>query len=231
MTYKESWGIMKKNWLLVSIPVVLDLATIYLLSLAAQFFALFVEVPLTELLFFLLKGEGQNPFADLVMYYLVFYLIVFIILVITQYLSWDRVFRFSKARLDAQKFIMKTVYWMILFMVVNTLNEIVLVINSILLLEANVQAAFNILYGILGYLFLVSYSSSRCFTDSLKLGLKKAKVIIPGYLITLITLSAAYYLTVIFHNVYAAWILGLFVFLPVVTWARIFMILKLKEVE
>lgn len=227
--YKKSCSLLLKNYLKLPLLMLLDLLTIFIINFLALYFSQFLNLHLQDFLTTALKTQGQNSIFPVILGYIAFYLSVLLVYLLFQPLAWHITLRICKKKLALKNFIIKTLLFFIIFAVINTIHDTLLLFNRLrpytIFNKTILDSVVYAIYLALAYFIIVSYSTKLTFRKSFISAMKKGKIYIQAYALIIVTFILIHYFMDLFRNYqWMIVLLGILLFLPAISFARIYMI-------
>ncbi len=230
--------LMKKHIYSSVVSVIVDLFTIFLFGVIFQLYHESVGGRIGRVLINLINpaGQVQSDIVGLIVATVLFYLVLYIVWTGLQSVSWWKAFGISGSKISYKKLLKRfakwNILWIIIAAVINTLHDALSIVNSLanelFFNQAFVDWFFVVVGVVLAYFLLVSYINRKPFV----IGVKKANIIIPACLFIGLSMTVVHHMMVfgsIIHPMFNI-VMAVVLFLPAVTWAKIYLIINIKEV-
>ena len=239
--YVKSFRLLFSNYAKLFSSIIADFITLFLSIFILTFFARIIENPLTEFLVNIPNPEkpASNALVILITAFLVLYVLLYIIFSLIQPISWRSAHEITLAKCPYKKifkhFFKANLFFIIILAIINLYHDVFFTINKItgiiVINKMFLDISYNILLFLFSYIAIISYSTLLNFKASLIFAAKNFfKLIMPMILIALTFIIINY--TMIFAATLHPWltyILGIVLFIPAISFARIYLISITKE--
>jgi hypothetical protein len=191
---------------------------------------------------------GSMQFRNILLLGMVLAFIVYILYCIFQGFMWKYSMSLNGEKKSylpyIKKFFLVNSFWYILFLIYIIIDFFVSYVdlvaqridNSGAFLFSritNIMLLVILYFAFISYIILDKHSSWKSIVLSFKLGLKKFWVIILGYVFISVLLIMANYILILASNLHIVFVilLGIFIVIPLLIWARIFLTKVVKQYE
>ncbi|MBS3157966.1 hypothetical protein J4206_01625 [Candidatus Woesearchaeota archaeon] len=221
-----------------------DILTIFFSLFVLSFFGRIIENPLTEFLVNLPNPEKpqSNAVLILIIAFIVLYISLYLILSFLQPIAWKIAHKlvynakenYSKL---AKYFLRINIYLILLLALINLYQDVFYTINTITGITVINKTFLNISYQsmiiLLLYITVISYSKLLSIKASIRFAAKKILKLFPALLLIALTFVAINYIMVFAAKLHPGLtiILGILLFAPAITFARVYLLLNLKEIK
>jgi len=240
LNYKKAFALLNGNLLKLLSMSFADIITIYVSLFTLSLFSAAIEQPLYEFLINLPNPAAveSNSGTIITISFILLYAVIYLLLTFLQPISWKIAFGILGIKHTYKKImrhILLTNLFLILFIAaINLYHDLFTTLNKITGITAInsyfLQLSYIIMMLLALYLLLVSYSTLFPFRKSVLFAAKNfAELLIPFILILLtfavihLIMAASFYLHPYFNIV-----LGFVLFLPSLSFARIYFMLSVK---
>jgi hypothetical protein len=238
INYLNSWKKLIRSPMELPFPVLIDIATLFLLVFFIDMYALMIGGPIQQALVDLANPKIDGifgPIANILLLTLVFYFAIYLVWTVLQTLSFNHALNLSgnKVKYSEQlkRNALHNLLWIGILFIINSGQDILLFINT-MVKKMLFNQDFLFYLGYFMILILLYFASIGYINYSPKLGIKKAKVIIPVFLMIIVTfigIDLILKLLFMLHGSPAVNLIsGLVLLFPAITWARLFLITSIK---
>ncbi|MBI2136720.1 hypothetical protein HYU06_06640 [Candidatus Woesearchaeota archaeon] len=221
-----------------------DILTLFFSLFVLSFFGRIIENPLTEFLVNLPNPEKpqSNAVLILVIAFLVLYLLLYLIISLLQPISWKIAHNIVSSKKETYKrfaiyFLKINIYLIILLAIINLYQDIFYTINTItgivVINKAFLYYSYITLLLLLLYLAFISYSKLLPIKASIIFAAKHFLKLLPSLLLIALTFIIINYIMVFAAKLHPGLtiILGILLFAPAITFARVYLLLAVKDVS
>lgn len=231
--YAKSWLALKNNIFLLPIPMLADLLTIVLLLYFNMIYRNTTIQHYSNLFISTMQAQpAASELASIIASTLLLYTAIYIVYTLLQSASWYWSYKFcnlSHTFLNILKhYSLYNILWLVLLMAVTVLNKLLLINSTFAGVQPKLITPISgIFYFIISYFAIVSY-----LMQPVKTGIKKGNIIISVLFLIWVTYLVLDYFAFLSGNISQIMgiIVSMLILLPFFSWARIYLILAMKEV-
>lgn len=219
-------------------PVSVKMKTI-LLQITAIFSKGLAEVGRPDTVLDVLFSKNTIPYwKEMIMWLLLFILITYIIYIIFQSITWNLSLRIINKKIKYLKYLksfaLLNLFWFLIFILYSLID----LIGDLRVALADVKTTnfisiiANFFLMIMIYFAIISYTKLN-LRQSFKLGWKKYRTLLSAYVLVLIYFFILNFVLskIALANYTLAVVIGLVLFLPAITWARVLLALNIERVK
>ncbi len=223
---------------------IIDTLTLIFSLFVLSFFSRIIENPLTEFLVNLPNPEKPQSNAVLILTiaFLVLYLLLYLIISLLQPISWKIAHNIVSSKKETYKkfaiyFLKINIYLIILLAMINLYQDIFYIINTItgivVINKTFLYLSYISLLILLLYLAFISYSKLLQIKVSIIFAAKHFLKLLPSLLLIALTFIIINYIMVFAAKLHPKLtiILGIVLFAPAISFARVYLILNVKEIK
>jgi hypothetical protein len=239
--YLKSFNLLNNNLLQLLAISIIDLITLFVAVFTLNLFGTVIANPLTEFLVNLPNPAAPQSNAPtiLIVAFITMYSIIYLLLTFLQPLSWQYIFNLLETKHNYKK-IMKSLllpnfFFVLLLALVNLYQDIFHTINTItgirVIDPTFLFASYVVLMLLLLYFHLISFSTLTSVRKSIMFALRNIKQLLLPFITILITFVVVNYIMLASSWIHYSFnlILGVLLFVPAITFARLYFILSVKN--
>ncbi len=223
---------------------IIDMLTLFFSLFVLSFFSRIIENPLTEFLVNLPNPEKpqSNAAMTLIIAFVVLYILLYAILSFLQPVAWKIAHKLAYNAKDKYRKFMKhflriNIYLIVLLALINLYQDVFYTINTItgiiVINKTFLYVSYISLLVVLLYIAVISYSKLLPIKASIIFAAKNLLKLVPSLLLIALTFIVINYIMIFAAMLHPKLtiILGILLFVPAISFARVYLLLDMKEIK